>query len=312
MSKKWFPECKYEGGDGFVGEDATVFRVTKELSVLCRELFTNLVKKDFDRVALSYAIIQSAFDEISEPSPCDWNDSMDRFFLKLSDFLLVEFPVKESKEGLQWEYDTSAARILSDACSEHTHAGCPFHVEDNFTHCCMCMIRILSRYDEFTEDELFQKAICALFHDIGKLNTLTMAKNGNVGYPCHCLAGSITLRHMWGAHFLPWFSADEYDRMCDTVLYHMCGLNRDPTAVTITGISLLPSDLRTDLCHLARADVSGAFPRRSFLSDAPCLADDAAGLKAMEELSSVCSLTGRKICLCAHFKPLNLSVHAEI
>ena len=288
-----FSDCIYDTSPYNLGrENIKVYQAVTNLSQAFRKLFRNLIARKFDVVASIYRDIILGFNGITELPPCAWCPEIDQFFQSLAEFLVVKFTVKESSGADQWEFETCAANILSESCTQHIHEGCPFHIEDNFTHCCMCMLRIVSRHSEFSPDELFRKAICALFHDIGKLNSLTRSKRGRVAYPCHCLAGSITLRHMWGAHFLPWFTPHEYDRMCDTVLYHMCGINRDSIPPTITGLSQLPAELRADLCDLARADVSGAFPYRSFLSEVPCLGEDAEGVKAMSHLGDTCSLGG--------------------
>lgn len=293
MPIQMFPDCEYVlTAASLSGEDEVVYRAVQQLAKTCRSLFKELVIGDITRVAAVYNDIHTHFPDISELPPCPWSPELEIFFTSLAEFLNVKFIAKESNESQQREYETSAAEILSRSCSEHTHAGCPYHLEDNFTHCCMCMLRILSRHHSFNERDLFRKGVCALFHDIGKQNTHTASSNGRVGYPCHCLAGSITLRHMWGSHYLPWFSADEYDAMCDLVLYHMCGMNMGPSPISITGLSMLPAALRADLGDLAIADRTGAFPERAHLSDVLCLAEDEVALAEMDNLATNSSLTG--------------------
>jgi hypothetical protein len=276
-----FPDCHYppvhstEMNTEDLEKYARVVTVSREVRQMFRMLVQGLVAEEFEA---QYMNICNLVSPLTWKMP-EWCQVLQEFFYNLKEFLTTPFLIKESDGFVQQEYSTNLATVLSSSAVDHIHSLCPFHMEDNFTHCFMTMTSILTNFLHILPPyALFQKGICALFHDIGKGNTMcvTNKKNGVsiVGYPCHCLAGSIILRHLWGSHFTRWFDTNEWDLMCDTILYHMCGCNRDPDALCMTLLAHLPQNLLSELFALAQADVRGAFPLQNFISNVPCLADN--------------------------------------
>lgn len=295
-----FPECEYPATHALDMSqvDLERYEIGKILSREIRKLFRFLTSEmNLDPLFESqYMRVYEVACSLGFTLP-SWCPKISSFFQNLSEFLLVRFILKESDGNMQYEYSTNLTNILSDSSREHIHTSCPFHMEDNFTHCFMTMLASLTQSLDSTSTILFQNAVCALLHDIGKGNTrcLMSKKNGynRVSYPCHCLAGSIILRHMWGDHFSKWFNDVEWDLMCDTILYHMCGYNRDPDVICLTLLAHLPTPLRAQLEQLGRADVRGALPMQSFISQVPCLADDQKSLnELLLKASDVTSFEG--------------------
>jgi hypothetical protein len=276
-----FPDCHYppvhsvEMNKEDMEKYILVISVSREVRQLFRMLVQGMVSENFEA---QYTNICNMVNPLAWKMP-QWCPILQDFFCSLKEFLAVTFLVKESDGVVQHQYSTNLAAILSNSAIDHIHSLCPFHMEDNFTHCFMTMASILTNFLEtLPPSALFQRGVCALFHDIGKGNTMcvTHKKNGSsiVSYPCHCLAGSIILRHIWGSHFSRWFNPNEWDLMCDTILYHMCGCNRDPDALCMTLLAHLPQSLLLELYALAQADVRGALPLQNFLSNVSCLADN--------------------------------------
>lgn len=280
-----FPACDYLSvhAPDMSLVDLEKYEKVKSISLEIRKLFRILTTES--PLNIQYAKILEIASSLGWRMP-PWCAPIDWFFINLREFLSVSFLVKESDGIVQDEYLTNFNKILSDSAREHIHSFCPFHMEDNFTHCFMTMAALLSNSLDYSPTILFQKGICALLHDIGKGNTrcLVQKKNGCplVSYPCHCLAGSIILRHIWGDYFSKWFGPNEWDLMCDVILYHMCGCNRDPDAISMTLISHLPTPLRTELYELAKADIRGALPLESYFPAVQCLADDQTALEELE------------------------------
>jgi hypothetical protein len=290
MTSPLFPDCSYPPvhSPEMSAQDRQnyqrVHSISQEVRILFRLLVQGELGAEFEGL---YNYILIGADSLAWKMP-QWCPALGQFFSSLKEFLLVRFLVKESDGTTQQKISTSLAEILSSSAREHIHSLCPFHLEDNFTHCFMTMAAALFHSLESASPySLFQKGVCALLHDIGKGNTACISKKKNgasiVAYPCHCLAGSIILRHIWGVHFSSWFHMDEWDLMCDAILYHMCGCNRDPDPLCAVFLSHLPSNLRAELYDLARADVRGALPLEHFVTKTPCLAED---LEARDDVES--------------------------
>jgi hypothetical protein len=285
-----FPDCTYPSvhAPEMSAEDMQNYQFVHSISRDVRTFFRLLIQGDFEiDIEGFYKSLLLSAHSLAWKMP-EWCPPIKQFFCSLKDFLIVRFLVRESDGVMQEEHTTNLAEILSSSASEHIHSLCPFHLEDNFTHCFMTMTATLFHsFESASPYSLFQKGVCALLHDIGKPNTACVSKKKNgtsiVAYPCHCLAGSIILRHIWGTHFSSWFDMNEWDLMCDAILYHMCGCNRDPDPLCAVFLAHLPTNLRDELYDLARADIRGALPLEHFITKTPCLADD---LEARNDVES--------------------------
>jgi hypothetical protein len=294
-----FPECPYYSyppHNELSDDDVDRYQLVIQVATRAREMFRALLEER--EIQSSYLALYTQSMLLDWKMPI-WDPILEDFFQNLRDFLTVPFVVKECARIRQSEHTTTLGTILSESAKNHIHSSCPFHMEDNFTHCVMTMFAILTQNGiDNTRYSLFQKAICALLHDIGKENTLCLTQRKNhqyISFPNHCLAGSIIVRQLWGSHFSRWFNPIEWDLMCDTILYHMCGYNRDPDPISINLLAHLPTELRTQLSDLAKADIHGALPLKAFVSLVPCLAESQDACGEVEEKASIFTAFDRMI-----------------
>jgi hypothetical protein len=308
-----FRMCEYDLDGLTLSElDRQSLVTIKLMAELVRDFFRSLLGEHFLLDHETYNKLKELATVLAQRTSIHWAlpnlcVAIEDFFRSLRNFLRVPFYVRQSDGTTQTEKETCLAKILSDTSSHHIHYKCSFHMEDNLTHGFMTMMSMLNRHDEgiWTPYQLFQKAVCGLLHDIGKLNTLAYGKQKDpdkvrVSYPCHCLAGSIILRHIWGTHYQQWYTSDEWDLLCDAVLHHMCGANKEYTPLSVVFLSMLEERLRIELYDLALADVRGAAPEEIFQGGSPtCLADDTRALMQIDDIKRnatlTCKLSNKKI-----------------
>ena len=105
---------------------------------------------------------------------------------------------------------------------------CNFHAETIRTHLLLAMLYTLFYLPETMEPkEKFKYITTALFHDIAKNPTVNLIpkkdKPGFIGYPIHGLQGSLLMAQLWSSSLERFFTKEEWEDLCNTILYHMCG-----------------------------------------------------------------------------------------
>jgi energy-coupling factor transporter ATP-binding protein EcfA2 len=105
---------------------------------------------------------------------------------------------------------------------------CSFHAETIRTHLLLAMLYTLFYLPEsMDQKEKFKHITTALFHDIAKNPTVTLIakkdKPGFIGYPIHGLQGSLLMAQLWSSSLDRFFTKEEWEDLCNTILYHMCG-----------------------------------------------------------------------------------------
>lgn len=286
-SEQLFPMCEYPEMCGDVSvHDKISHACTIELAKLSRSLLS--VTLNTQRVEELYNKISECLVTMDRPPLAPWGVNHVEFFTNLHAFLTIPFTVKEcdSKECTQRDVTTDLLHVLSDSGIHHIHAGCPFHIEDNLTHCVHAMLRAIGIHIDESFDAMFRKGVTALLHDIAKGCTLLISGK-NVAFPAHGIGGSITCRHIWNTGFLRWFTSDQWDHLCDVICFHMYGCSRDPAQVNVDAISRLPSDLRSSLCELSRADRGGGIPLEAFAHTVPFLGEGMSGKQMLDEAAEI-------------------------
>ena len=185
--------------------------------------------------------------------------------------------------------------------------SCPFHQESLVVHLVRAFFIAVERefaktpvvlcYNEdgvMTDSfrSLFQKAVTALLHDIGKPSTRVVT--GYTAFPTHGDEGCRMLYILYsGASggFNRWFSTEEWKHMCDVIQLHMEGCNMEPNADREVPLGARLSTMRhgpavlASLCDLARVDKESAFPEDGFLSG-PIMADCDASIARIASLAA--------------------------
>lgn len=132
---------------------------------------------NFDIEENTYATIKSNYKLIE-------NISSERIRDELCKILISENPSK----GLEILRDTKLLEIILPEINAlyNFSPKCTNHNRNVFTH----TLKVIDN----TENDLLLR-LSALFHDVGKLNTLTPLNNGTFyGFPGHCLEGSIIVK----------------------------------------------------------------------------------------------------------------------
>lgn len=132
---------------------------------------------NFDIEENTYAAIKSNYKLIE-------NISSERIRDELCKILISENPSK----GLEILRDTKLLEIILPEINAlyNFSPKCTNHNRNVFTH----TLKVIDN----TENDLLLR-LSALFHDVGKLNTLTPLNNGTFyGFPGHCLEGSIIVK----------------------------------------------------------------------------------------------------------------------
>lgn len=132
---------------------------------------------NFDIEENTYAAIKSNYKLIE-------NISSERIRDELCKILISENPSK----GLEILRDTKLLEIILPEINAlyNFSPKCTNHNRNVFTH----TLKVIDN----TENDLLLR-LSALFHDVGKLNTLTPLNNGTFyGFPGHCLEGSIMVK----------------------------------------------------------------------------------------------------------------------
>lgn len=276
-----FPMCSYpDPATSTSKENRARMQTAEKLAKLSRFIMSkvyfdyNTDTSAEESVKSMYISYSKMLENISEPL-VKWNKTINRFFHELHLFLNVLFTVKQCDKTTctQGYIETTLGEIISHLGSTHIHAGCPFHLEDNFCHCFTACMRALSLNIDEEFELLCRRGFTALLHDVGKKGCELRNKSGtSVSYPAHGIAGSLTLRHCWNLEFTKWFTAEEWELTCDAVCYHMCGSNSDYSPKKSLAISQLLPAVWPELRALGIADGSGAVPLENFTKTEPTLA----------------------------------------
>lgn len=269
-----FPDCVYPPvGTDIIHNDKLRYECAENLGKISREI----LRKAFngESVESSYFDFSSQLAIFGGKSLSKWREMYADFFVELGCFLRVEFEVKrcDAKAITQNDEVVSLGKMISDLGTEHIHASCPFHLEDNVCHCTCAMLRAINNYNDGDLMGMCREGFTGLLHDIAKKNC-TIKSSTSISYPAHCIGGSIILRHCWNTGFSKWFTKDQYDMMCDIVCYHMCGCNSQPHEYKIDTITRFPVDVQEGLRRLAIADRGGAIPLVKFSDDSSIAESD--------------------------------------
>jgi len=206
--------------------------------------------------------------------------------------------------------------------------SCPYHQESLVVHLVRAFLLVVEReYAKnpvttcYNEDSamtdafrsLFQKAVTALLHDIGKPST-RIVSSSCTAFPTHGEEGAHMMYILYsgaGGGFSRWFVMSEWKHMCDVVQLHMEGCNMSPDEnrglLLATRLSVMHDrhEVMASLRDLARVDKASAFPEDAFstgliLADCDELieqitsfADD--GLSTVREVVKRLGLSGKVI-----------------
>ena len=269
-----FPDCIYPPIEITTNDNN---KLRHECAIILGKISRIVLRKTCSNESIesSYSDFSSELAKFGGDTLAEWRDIYTEFFNELCIFLKTEFMVKycDAKSAIQHDTTTSLGKIISDLSTDHIHASCPFHLEDNVCHCICAMFRAINNYKGDNLMEICREGFTALLHDIAKKNC-TIRSSKSVSYPAHCIGGSIMLRHCWNNGFLKWFTKDQYDMMCDIVCYHMCGCNSAPHEYKTDTIRRFPSHIQEGLRRLAIADHGGAIPLAEFIENSSIASSD--------------------------------------
>ena len=191
----------------------------------------------------------------------------------------------------------SIGEIRSGESTSHIHAGCPYHMEDNFSHCTLAMMTTMcgmvgDKNDTSITPEAFME-ICrcgfsAYCHDIGKPCTTLRTKKFSA-YPCHGIAGSIMCRHLWANVYTRWFTSAQWNlMMCDVPQFHMYGMSASPNECKSDHLACLlkkSPELFERLRNLAIVDKQCGFTQDGFTTSGS-VASDLTLVDALKKLTT--------------------------
>jgi len=146
-------------------------------------------------------------------------------FLKLSGNYL------HIADGIQSIETITFGELLIEIGKENYHNKddfkCKYHEESLLTHSICAMLKCIEimpltlpiRYRS-------QLAICALFHDVGKISCcqhIKKTKGGMTSFAFHGECGSGIMMQLWTSNLESLFTKFEWEIMCRTIAVHMCG-----------------------------------------------------------------------------------------
>lgn len=135
---------------------------------------------------LNFDIEKNTYTAIKNNYKLIGNISLERIRDEICKILISENPSK----GLEILRDTKLLEVILPEINAlyNFSPKCTNHNRNVFTH----TLKVLDN----TENNLLLR-LSALFHDVGKLNTLTPLNNGSFyGFPGHCLEGSIMVKEI--------------------------------------------------------------------------------------------------------------------
>lgn len=135
---------------------------------------------------LNFEIHENTYTAIKSNYKLINNISSERIRDELCKILISENPSK----GLEILRDTKLLEVILPEINAlyNFSSKCTNHNRNVFTH----TLKVIDN----TKNDLLLR-LSALFHDVGKLNTLTPLNNGTFyGFPGHCLEGSIMVKKM--------------------------------------------------------------------------------------------------------------------
>ena len=154
--------------------------------------------------------------------------------------------------------------------------GTIYHRESLIAHSIMSMIIAIANanHQKLTLRETIEQGICALLHDIGKLATLSMQTNEQLGsytsYPCHGEFTALICRSFYDEKTMDnLISVKTWDNLCTIWEHHMCGYHGvkfdDPFSEYKLGLlSRLNQQILKQLCNLSIADTYACIPESAF------------------------------------------------
>jgi hypothetical protein len=145
---------------------------------------------------------------------------------------------------------------------------CDYHNESIKTHLLLAMLYTLFYLPEIiSQKDKFRYILTSLFHDIGKNPSIFLYKPrqndkpGGIGYPTHGLQGALIMAQLWENRLDKYFTKNEWENMCDTMLYHMCSYHHMDDENIDKRLTLLKNvcndDVKKSLFYLSFGDNLG-------------------------------------------------------
>lgn len=278
-----FPMCDGYSTEGLSDTDTRNTKSCAAIARATRDLLRSIVHRELIELPGHVTEINLALKEMGKALIPDVDTTFMELAVALSDILCAKTMVKQSNKVVQADVEVRLADILSDSGKTHVHSftqedgtciTCPFHILDNLSHCLLAAMRTL-KHATVDMGLTIRRFMTALLHDIGKKSTLRITKYGNITYAGHCLFGSIQLIHLWSPEaYGAYFTAEQWQLMSDTVLYHMCGPNKGTCDEEKELLAKLPAPLLEELRVLGIADHTGDIPFEAFDKGLPYTAAD--------------------------------------
>ena len=201
----------------------------------------------------------------------EFHASMESTLYKLQGILQQEFKVFEVVKKVQYETKYTLYSLLQTVSKDHNHVlenTKSAHEESLISHLVGALLIA-------TNDALNDKyghtvlvAICALFHDIGKLGTMQPVgspKNQMTAFYFHAEMGSGIMQLAYTDN--QWISKEQWQHLCMTINFHMCTYHSHHNDLKqqhqIATKQHLPMPVRELLYYLSLGDMYGRFPRRN-------------------------------------------------
>lgn len=143
---------------------------------------------------------------------------------ELEDVKFIEFLIQMKTQHFHQNMDTNSlpSAFHSAKIKVEPIASCDFHKESLFEHSIMCMLISMVRAGQNTKKYVLS-GFTGLFHDVGKINTITVYGKNDLGYPFHGAYGS-TLLSQYGSEelFKLLGSKQNFLDVMHTIKDHMC------------------------------------------------------------------------------------------
>jgi len=241
-------------------------RLVSDLNFSCSNVVTCLVPERCDTELLHKYLNECCM--LAIPDKLSFIDRITDTFVKIHSVCRIKKSIIASDGKTQTSIEYSFGQLLTDTLRDSYHAvtskckcckkgvcsmGNPldkdenhfyssgFHRETLTVHSVLaaihtCIFAIMNGYDD---SKIFHSTILALFHDIGKMQTVNVMDLKKpeeaesklwIGFPAHGEVGYIMWLMLWCSDMEQFFSKDEYFKIGLAIGTHMCGYH-DPTGI---------------------------------------------------------------------------------
>eukprot|EP00835_Amoeboradix_gromovi_P001422 NODE_64_length_24072_cov_0.332541.p3 type:complete len:1056 gc:universal NODE_64_length_24072_cov_0.332541:10187-13354(+) len=203
----------------------------------------------------------------------EWNPLLRDTLMSLKGILGKEFTAMEVVKKSQKMTVYTLYKVLQVIGEQHNHRlpnTISAHDESLISHLVSAMLISTNDalYDEYSNPMLV--ALCALFHDVGKLGTIQ-----SVGHPKHQMTAFYFHAEM-GCGIMSlcyvdneWITQNEWKSMCLAINYHMCTYHSCKDGLMQLHqravVEILSTQARQLLYHLSIGDMFGRFPAQDLI-----------------------------------------------